>query len=107
LRESGCGELIADNAECKNEDTPGDRRRAFLITEQSLHITSGAAETPLAPKLALAESAGSTTDPELARVLAAWPKLPDSLKAAVLAIVKSATAEPAQSTYADCGSRAS
>jgi hypothetical protein len=32
----------------------------------------------------------SETDPELARVLAAWPILPPALKAAVLAIVDSA-----------------
>jgi hypothetical protein len=34
------------------------------------------------------------TDPELAAVVAAWPMLPEPIKAAILALVRTATTAP-------------
>jgi hypothetical protein len=51
--------------------------------------TSGAGTAPLSPQLA-PEPANLTADPDLARVSAAWRELPPHIRAAVLALVKSA-----------------
>ena len=50
--------------------------------------TSGDAETPLTQPLhEIAES-----DPDLARVEAAWPELPEAIKAGILSMVEAARA---------------
>ena len=45
---------------------------------------------------AFGSSTGSSnpSDPDLARIVAAWPKLPDAIRAAMLALLPSAAATP-------------
>jgi hypothetical protein len=47
--------------------------------------TSGTADRPLAPQLAQ-----DPEDPDLARLVAAWPSLPEHIRAAVVALVAAA-----------------
>jgi hypothetical protein len=56
-----------------------------LQQEQSQRIAPGAARsTENGP------SADANTSPELAQVIAAWPTLPEALKAGIVAMVKAA-----------------
>jgi hypothetical protein len=77
---------------------PPARRNAFSsggcqpdATTSVNETTSGASNRPLTVLLARL----AKTDPDLARILDAWPKLPAHIRAAVLALV--ATAAPTTS----------
>jgi hypothetical protein len=58
---------------------------------------SGEAPARLSPQLApgpeitLADGPAAPTDPDLARVVSAWPDLPPHIRAAVLALVDTAS----------------
>jgi len=55
--------------------------------------TSGDPSGPLAPQLAPVQKVYSA-DPDLARVVAAWPALPEAIRRAVLALVGASTPPP-------------
>jgi len=77
----------------------GDRTRTGDIQIHSLTIaglncnSSNTSDNPpgkVAPQLAPKSADLPKTDPELQRVMAAWPELPDAIKRAILALVETA-----------------
>jgi hypothetical protein len=68
----------------------GDRRRMLPAASVLPFAASGGIKPPLAQPLAQGSPDGPVPDPDLARVVDAWPTLPDHIKAAVLALVTTA-----------------
>jgi len=81
---------IGGESEGKKRERPAT---AAELPPSQVPVTQDTSDTDagaLAPLLTPAVPTVPLSDPELARVVAAWPELPAHIKAAVLALVQSA-----------------
>jgi hypothetical protein len=96
---AACGESREDLQLCQVGDAGLEQFPKG--TGNTIHRVEGAAESGASESQNGPETARRTAvdrpevDPELARVVEAWPDLPEHIRAAVMALVTSASAKPA------------
>ena len=85
-----CERVIACGDGTQKEDAPGDRRRVVPSASVLQFEAYAASKMPLAQPLAQEKPNRQVSDPDLARIVDAWPSLPAHVRQTILTLIGTA-----------------